>query len=87
MCFATSSVMPIQFHWEKDGVIIASENKHANVEHFKSHSVLAFHSVVLSDHGNYSCVATNVEGNDRYTTELNVKGNLMLRSIYGFLIH
>ncbi|GFR23250.1 contactin-5, partial [Trichonephila clavata] len=73
MCLATSSVMPVKFHWEKNGVPIAEAAKHAKVEDGSSFSVLVFHSVELSDHGNYSCIATNAEGNDRYTTDLTVK--------------
>ncbi|GIY67332.1 hemicentin-1 [Caerostris darwini] len=73
MCFATSSQMPIAFQWEKDGRPITEKVRHAKVEDGSSHSVLAFHSVELSDHGNYSCIATNIEGSDKYTAELSVK--------------
>ncbi|PRD20372.1 UNVERIFIED_CONTAM: Down syndrome cell adhesion molecule-like protein [Trichonephila clavipes] len=72
-CLATSSVMPVKFHWEKDGIPITEAAKHAKIEDGSSFSVLVFHSVDLSDHGNYSCIATNAEGNDKYTTELTVK--------------
>ncbi|KAG8178107.1 hypothetical protein JTE90_017454 [Oedothorax gibbosus] len=73
MCFATSPVMPIRFHWEKDGIPISEAVKHAKIEDGSSHSVLALHSVVLSDNGNYTCVASTLKGSDKHTAELNVK--------------
>lgn len=78
MCLATSAVKPIKFQWERNGQLISENARNVRIEDGTSHSVLVFDSVELTDFGNYSCIAQNTDGTDKYTTELIVKGKTIL---------
>ncbi|GFU50491.1 titin [Nephila pilipes] len=71
-CLATSVVKPVKFQWNKDGQPIIN-SKNSRVEDGTSFSVLLFDSVELSDFGNYTCIAQNIDGTDSFTVELSVK--------------
>ncbi|XP_035230449.1 neural cell adhesion molecule L1-like protein, partial [Stegodyphus dumicola] len=73
MCLATSAVKPVKFQWEKNGQPISDYAKTARIEDGTSHSVLVFDSVQFSDYGNYTCIASNAAGSDRFTAQLHVK--------------
>ncbi|GFR22302.1 basement membrane-specific heparan sulfate proteoglycan core protein [Trichonephila clavata] len=75
MCLVTSGSKPVKFQWNQNGNPISISNKNVRIEDGTIHSVLVFDSVKLTDDANYTCIAMNAEGQDSFTTELNVKSS------------
>ena len=61
-CFAVGSPVPL-FHWEKDGTLVETEGR-IRVVHGHTTSTLQIQSIIYEDAGNYSCIASNIEGED-----------------------
>ena len=67
---------PVSFHWLKDG---AQLNYSPASSSTKDYSTLAIARVNRRrDNGNYSCVASNANGNDQSSSILNVQGQYLL---------
>lgn len=85
-CLATSSVKPINFKWSKNGQTITESSENPKIQDGIIHSVLVFDSVKSSDDGNYTCIVTSPSGQDRYSTQLIVKGKFTFHDISAFFI-
>lgn len=76
MCLATSGLKPVKFQWTKNGNPISTSDRKVRIDDGAIHSVLVFDSVEPTDDGNYSCIAQNADGQDTFTAQLNVKGEI-----------
>ncbi|XP_071041663.1 cell adhesion molecule Dscam1 isoform X8 [Parasteatoda tepidariorum] len=74
-CLATSSVKPIKFKWKKNDISLTGNTKNSRIKEDESFSLLFFDPVRLSDSGNYSCIASNADGDDEYSAKLHVKAS------------
>ncbi|XP_076318850.1 cell adhesion molecule Dscam1-like isoform X1 [Tachypleus tridentatus] len=64
---------PVKFSWLRNGNSIQPQS-HWTVHTIGRLSVLMINKVNVNDIGNYTCVATNPEGKDSFSSELLVKG-------------
>ncbi|XP_022257099.1 Down syndrome cell adhesion molecule-like protein 1 isoform X1 [Limulus polyphemus] len=64
---------PVKFTWLKNGNIVHSAD-HLTILTHKRLSVLIVNNVNVNDIGNYSCLATNPGGEDKFSSELLVRG-------------
>ncbi|XP_076371559.1 cell adhesion molecule Dscam1-like isoform X4 [Tachypleus tridentatus] len=64
---------PVKFTWLKNGNIVHSAD-HLTILTHKRLSVLIVNNVNVNDIGNYSCIATNPGGEDRFSSEFFVRG-------------
>lgn len=86
-CFALTKTKPVIFEWLKNGIKITGAEDNIRISNSDELSGLILEPVHLDDSGNYTCSASNANGNDKYTAVLNVKGNyfILLFSIYSFI--
>lgn len=78
LCNIVSGTLPFKFQWLKNGHPIAG--KHHDIDTTAHFSMLTIGNISKSDSGIYKCFVQNSFGADSSTTELNVKGFvLMLR--------
>lgn len=57
--------------WKKDGTTLVADGAHYSLSR---NGTLAVRQVALSDEGNYTCVASNVAGQDKASIQLQVQG-------------
>ena len=62
---------PFKYEWLKDGSVIAKDL--VNVVSGDEMSTILFRSISASHSGNYTCVAHNSFGSDRFTARLSVQ--------------
>lgn len=75
-CIVSRGDLPLQLHWEKDGVEISSGINSVEIKSFDEHSsILSISSVSTNNNGLYTCVANNAVGMARHSAQLIVKGN------------
>lgn len=74
MCFALTKTKPISFEWLKNGHRISGSEENIRISNSDEMSGLILEPVQLEDSGNYTCSATNINGNDKYTASMSVKG-------------
>lgn len=72
-CTVQSGDTPIQFKWKKDGQDII-ESSNIETQSVKDSSILFIGSVSAKSSGNYTCLATNAFGSDKFTAALTVTG-------------
>ncbi|KAH9380975.1 hypothetical protein HPB48_021081 [Haemaphysalis longicornis] len=72
-CMITEGSKPVQLQWLKDGREVTSSGAVKLIKH-ETIVVLSIEPVTVADSGNYTCVARNKYGLDRYTSTLHVNG-------------
>ncbi|KAH7936604.1 hypothetical protein HPB49_001639 [Dermacentor silvarum] len=70
-CTVTEGSKPVQLQWLKDGHEVVSSGAVKLIKH-ETIVVLSIEPVQVADSGNYTCVARNKYGYDRYTSALQV---------------
>ncbi|RWS11618.1 hemicentin-1-like protein [Dinothrombium tinctorium] len=70
-CTLMSGSKPVSFTWLKNGKNI-KENL-INIESFEQHSMISIEKVKAENAGNYTCIARNTFGSDKYTISLSIK--------------
>lgn len=78
MCAVTSGDSPMDVYWLKNGQRL-DDSYAKRLDEFSS--FLSFRLVTISDAGNYTCRAKNRAGTTEYTSQLVVKGGLVLQSV------
>lgn len=73
-CLALSKTKPINFEWLKNGDKISGHAENLRINTANEVTILIVDPVTSDDSGNYTCLAKNVLGSDKYTAELQVKG-------------
>ena len=68
----TSGKAPFEFKWLKDSKLINLSRVKVKTE--QDYSVIVIDSVSSDDEGNYTCIASNDFGENRFTSFLKVKG-------------
>lgn len=71
-CILSKGSKPISFQWLKDGNLLINNNR-LTIRHEDMFSVLEFRKVNSEDIGNYTCVAKNSFGSEKYTSLLYIK--------------
>lgn len=72
-CTTTEGSKPIQLQWLKNGQEVL-DSARVNVGRHETYLALVIERVGAEDAGNYTCVAKNAFGYDRYTSLLDVNG-------------
>ncbi|KAL3196677.1 hypothetical protein MRX96_045142, partial [Rhipicephalus microplus] len=72
-CTVTQGSKPVQLQWLKDGHEVVGSGAMKLIKH-ETIVVLSIEPVKVADSGNYTCVARNKYGYDRYTSSLQVNG-------------
>lgn len=80
-CQILEGDLPITFKWEKNGRSVAVGNGMTTRRLDEFSNSLVIERVSSNHSGNYTCVASNVAGNERFTVPLTVNGNLHFRHI------
>lgn len=77
-CQIMEGDQPVNFRWERDGRAITSNIMHGiHVKKIDEYSSSLIIDRVTSEHsGNYSCIASNVAGTEKFVVPLTVKGNI-----------
>ncbi|XP_035230462.1 Down syndrome cell adhesion molecule-like protein Dscam2 [Stegodyphus dumicola] len=75
MCLAATKTKPITYEWRKDGQTLDERRDNVRFSNTNELSVLILDPVTLEDSGNYTCIAKNSEGMDKYETSLKVKAH------------
>ncbi|KAL3180813.1 hypothetical protein MRX96_037234 [Rhipicephalus microplus] len=70
-CTVTQGSKPVQLQWLKDGHEVVGSGAMKLIKH-ETIVVLSIEPVKVADSGNYTCVARNKYGYDRYTSSLQV---------------
>lgn len=73
-CFAVTKTKPVIFEWLKDGERLSGNEENVKINTVNEISALVLDPVTVKDNGNYTCSAANINGKDKYTSELHVKG-------------
>lgn len=73
LCTVKSGDSPFDFEWKKDGNTLEVSSNIA-IQSVLDSSVLVIQSVTSESSGNYTCVAKNAFGSDRFTAALTVTG-------------
>lgn len=73
-CFVVTKTKPILFEWLKNGEKITGTEENVRINTVNEVSTLILDPVTIKDGGNYTCSASNIYGNDKYTSNLEVKG-------------
>ena len=76
-----TTIKPLEFEWIKlglngDNIELSSNGDHIRIDHRDEVSTLSIQNVTSYDSGNYSCVAQNRKGSDRFTVSVLVQSNL-----------
>lgn len=71
-CSLTSGESPVLFEWLKDDKKISNDNR-IIIRHEQTYSVIEIKHLVNDDSGNYTCIAQNSLGSDKYTSELIIR--------------
>lgn len=74
-CHASKGDRPISITWTFEGKELSSRNMEIKtMKMAEQTSFLSIPSVTGAHSGNYTCIARNKAGEDRYSTTLHVKG-------------
>lgn len=71
-CVLSKGTKPISFEWLKNGRSLSNGNRLA-IRHEDQFTILEIRNINASDVGNYTCLATNTFGSDKYTSLLVIK--------------
>ncbi|GFT23978.1 titin, partial [Nephila pilipes] len=74
-CIGATKTKPINFNWLKDNHEISTSEENIRISTVNEVSVLIIDPVTPENSGNYTCSATNLMGNDKFTTSLKVKAS------------
>ena len=74
LCQSISGSKPINYKWIKNGVNLGNLKSNSEIENILDMTLLNLKNVKRSDHGNYSCIASNAFGSDIKSTILHIKG-------------
>ncbi|XP_022246166.1 transmembrane and immunoglobulin domain-containing protein 1-like [Limulus polyphemus] len=77
LCSIVGAKSEVKFKWFKDSSVIQSEKRWKILDH-ETFSVLVVQSPSVESSGNYSCVAQSSSEEDRYTTQLLVKDEVVV---------
>lgn len=80
-CTVTAGDMPVNFHWQKDGLPLPM-SLHIQEKRDEFFSMLVFKDITALHSGRYTCFASNSAAKTNFTAELLVKGNLMFVQFY-----
>ncbi|XP_076373000.1 cell adhesion molecule DSCAM-like [Tachypleus tridentatus] len=73
LCSTVGAKNRVKFTWFKDSSVIKTEEQWTVLDH-ETFSVFVVKSPSVESSGNYTCVARSSDGEDKYTTELLVRG-------------
>lgn len=73
-CHASKGDKPMRISWSFEGQELSSHTGIKTVKMAEQTSFLSIASVTGAHSGNYTCIAKNKAGEDRYTATLHVKG-------------
>lgn len=73
-CLAITKTKPISFEWLKNGEKITGNEENVRINTANEVTTIIIDPVTSGDNGNFTCSASNVHGNDKYTALLQVKG-------------
>lgn len=77
LCSVTSGDDPLTLQWHKDTIPIVSSPDFMINNMGSKMSLLVLQDIDMRHTGRYTCIATNPVGQASYSTQLNVKGNLV----------
>lgn len=77
-CHASKGDRPMSVTWIFEGEGLPNHSDIKTMKMAERTSFLSIASVTGAHSGNYTCIAKNRAGEDRYSTTLNVKGTLLL---------
>ncbi|KFM56580.1 Neuronal cell adhesion molecule, partial [Stegodyphus mimosarum] len=70
-----TKVKPIKFQWLKNDKDLGEFQENIRINLASEVSVLILDPVKSEDSGNYTCIATNSHGSDKFVANLNVKAS------------
>lgn len=77
-CHASKGDLPMSITWTFEGKDLSTQMDIETMKMATRTSFLSIASVTGSHSGNYTCIAKNRAGEERYSTTLNVKGILIV---------
>lgn len=80
-CFATADLTPLKFKWQRNEKDIDESAEKIEIRYDNMFTMLIISPVSKEDSGNYSCIASNVQGSSKYTAFLSVKGILLNKPV------
>lgn len=74
-CIVSRGDLPLNLHWERNGIKIEPGLMGIEIKSFDEHSAILSIAEVSSEHnGLYTCIAKNDAGSARHSAQLLVKG-------------
>lgn len=73
-CHASKGDRPMTITWTFEGQDLSNDNSIKTIKMAEQTSFLSIAAVTGEHSGNYTCIAKNRAGEDRYSTALHVKG-------------